>query len=100
MKQAERAEAIIDHDLRGSLQARAGRHPMDVRGSEELRAEHQCGKRNDAPSGAASNFALCRSVRVHDPDTLVESRAAAQRALAHAARCGFGANRDFDGSPA
>jgi hypothetical protein len=100
MEQAERAEAIIDHDLRGSPQARAGRRTMDVRGSEQLRAEHQRGERDDAQSRAAWNFALCRSIRGHDSVTVVESRAQAQRAIAQAARCGFGANRDFDGSPA
>ncbi len=57
MKQAERAETVVNHDLSGSLQGRAGGESMDVRGGEQLRGQNQRGERDHAPTRAASHYA-------------------------------------------
>lgn len=58
MKQAKRAQAIVEHRLHVGVETLIEGQLMDVRGGENLRAQQQRGDRQRAPSGPVSKTAL------------------------------------------
>jgi len=59
MQQAERAQAVVGHDLRVGMKTLVKGKRMDVGEGEKLRAQQQRGNRQRAPAGLVSKTALC-----------------------------------------